>query len=291
MPIGGCGGASGRRRRLRPRQARRDGYVRVVAIQGSPHRGNTFDRVERFGEALTALGKVDFEHVALSGLRIEPCRGCFACFTRGEDECPLKDDRVVVEEAMRAADGVVFASPVYSMHVSFLMKTLIDRMAYTFHRPGCFGKYAVALAVTGAVGQKETLAYLRTVARAWGFEYVDGLSYTDPPRGTSIPRFSGSRDRAGDVARRLHRLLLTRPARRLSLNDHLMFHVMRAVYRRMEDFSPADYAYWSERGWLEPGARYFTEHARAGLLKSLYPRALAWFVGRAMDRRIAKLED
>jgi hypothetical protein len=56
----------------------------------------------------------------------------------------------------------------------------------------------------------------------------------------------------------------------------------------MEPYSPADYAYWKERGWLEPGASYFTDHARGAFLKSIYPRFVAWMMGRAMDRRIAK---
>ena len=34
--------------------------MKVVAIQGSPHRGNTYDRVERLGEALSELGDVEF---------------------------------------------------------------------------------------------------------------------------------------------------------------------------------------------------------------------------------------
>jgi len=42
--------------------------VKVVAIQGSPHRGNTHDRVERFARALTDLGDVEFEHVALKDI-------------------------------------------------------------------------------------------------------------------------------------------------------------------------------------------------------------------------------
>jgi len=30
--------------------------MNVVAIQGRSHKGNTYDRVERFGQALTNLG-------------------------------------------------------------------------------------------------------------------------------------------------------------------------------------------------------------------------------------------
>lgn len=264
--------------------------MKVLAIQGSPHRGNTRERVERLGKALRDLGEVEFEHVALSDLRIEPCRGCFLCFMRGEQCCPLDDDRAALERKMAEADAVIFATPVYSMHVSYLLKTFVDRVAYTFHRPRYFGKYAVGLAVTGAVGHAEALDYIRMFSGAWGFEHAGDLHFADPPVHTSLPRIERGKDRTEAVARRLHDLMRTRPPRRLTVKDHLMFHVMRAVYRRMERYSPADYAYWKRKGWLEPGARYFTGHARAGLMKSVYPRLVAWFMGRAMDREFARLE-
>jgi len=262
--------------------------MKVVAIQASPHRGNTYDRVERFGEALAALGDVEFEHIALAEYDISPCRGCFICFMKGEAACPIQDDRAAIEEKLASADAVVFATPVHSMHVSTLMKTFVDRLAYTFHRPRYFGKYAVGLAVTGGVGLKETLGYVKMFSGAWGFEYVGELQYTDPPRNTTMPRFINSRDRAEEVAKKLHGLMRSKPPRRLSVDDHLTFHAMRAVYSRLERFSPTDYAYWSGQGWLEPGRSYFTGHARGGFIKSIYPRLVAWIMGRSIDRGLAK---
>lgn len=264
--------------------------MKVVAIQGSPHRGNTHDRVEAFGRELEGLGGVEFEHIPLRDVRVQPCRGCFRCFIQGEGACPIDDDVASLERSMRGADAVVFATPVYSMHVSYLLKTFIDRLAYTFHRPRYFGRYAVGLAVTGAVGQNEALAYIRSVAGAWGFEHAGYLAFIDPPRGTPLPRTARGTDRTAEVAAALHRLMRERPARRLSVRDHLMFHAMRAVYSRMERYSPADYAYWKENGWLEQGTRWFTEDARAGIVKSLYPRLIAWIMGRSMDREFARIE-
>lgn len=63
--------------------------MKSVAVQGSPHRGNTYERVERFGDALARQSEVDFEHVPLNEMKLEPCRGCFRCFVRGEDACPI----------------------------------------------------------------------------------------------------------------------------------------------------------------------------------------------------------
>ena len=257
--------------------------MKVLAIQCSPHRGNTFGRVERFGEVLTGFGDVEFEHLQVKDANLEPCRGCFLCFARGEDACPLKDDRAAIERKLHDADAVVFATPVYSMHVSYLMKSFVDRLAYTFHRPSYFDKHAVGMAVTGGIGLKEALEYVKMFSGAWGFDYVDELRYVDPPRNSKLPRFSRERDRTEEVAAKLHDLMRTKPVRRLTVNDHLAFRAMRAVYGRMKEYSPVDHAYWEAQGWLDPGARYFTKHARVGFVKSVYPRFVAWMLGRQMD--------
>lgn len=268
----------------------KEGSMKVVAIQGSPHRGNTYDRVEKLGEILTGLGDVEFEHLALKDVDLKPCQGCFLCFIRGEESCPLKDDRAMIEQKLTRADAVVFASPVYSMHVSYLLKRFVDRLAYTFHRPRYFDKFAVGLGVTAGIGLTEALEYIKMFAGAWGFEYAGELRYVDPPRNSNLPRFAEEKDHTHKVARRLYHLMKTKPPRKLTRTDHLCFHVMRAVYGRMEKYSPTDYAYWKNQGWLEPGIRYFTSHARAGPVKSLYARCIAWLTGRAMDRQAAKLK-
>ena len=262
--------------------------MRVLAIQGSPHRGNTFRRVERFGRVLEDLGGVEFEHLALKDVDLEPCRGCFLCFQRGEEKCPIRDDKQVIERKIEDADAVVFATPVYSMTVSTLLKRFVDRFAYVFHRPRYFGKYAVGLAVAGAVGLKETLRYIEMFAGSWGFEYVGSLRYVDPPVGTGFPHTAPKNDPTEETVRGLHSRLTSRPPRRVSMQDCLQFHCMRAVYSRMEPFSPTDFAYWKERGWLEAGARYFTPDARGSRIKSLVPRVVAWMIGRGFDREIAR---
>lgn len=264
---------------------------KILAIQGSPHRGNTFDRVERFGRALEDLGGVEFEHAALRDLRIEPCRGCFLCFEKGRETCPLKDAKPELDRKLAEADGVVFATPVYSMHISYLLKRFVDRSATHFHRPPFFGKKAVGLAVTAGIGLDDALKYIRMFAGTWGFEYLGDLRYIDSPRGTrlgELPPLSREKDRTDEMARRLHLAVTEDPPRRLTKNDYLHFHAMRTVYSRLKEHSPIDYAFWKENGWLEPQTRWFSPHVRGNVLKSLFPRTLARFMGWKMDRNAAR---
>ncbi len=87
---------------------------RVTAFVGSARKKFTYDAVRQFLDNLRSLGDIESEIVFLSDHRIGTCRGCKVCFVRGEEFCPLKDDRDVLIEKMTASDGVVFASPNYS---------------------------------------------------------------------------------------------------------------------------------------------------------------------------------
>jgi len=99
---------------------------RVTAFVGSARKKYTYDAVRQFLDDLQSLGDVECEIVALSDHRLGTCRGCCVCFAKGEEFCPLKDDRDVLIEKMMASDGVVFASPNYSFQVSAIMKIFLD---------------------------------------------------------------------------------------------------------------------------------------------------------------------
>ena len=91
---------------------------KVTAFVGSARKGHTYDAVVQFLNNLQSMGDIEVEIVRLSDYRLEVCRGCKLCFDRGEEHCPLKDDRDVLIEKMMASDGVIFASPNYSFQVS-----------------------------------------------------------------------------------------------------------------------------------------------------------------------------
>lgn len=263
--------------------------MKILAVQASPHRGNTFRRVEVLGEILKRTEEVEFEHIQLSSFDLQPCLGCFTCFLQGEDKCPLKDDGLVLLEKLDSADAVVFATPVYSMHVSYLMKLFVDRFAFVFHRPRFFGKYAVGMAVTGGVGLKETLEYVKMFSGSWGFKYLDELKYIDPPVGSSLVAFQPEEDRTDFVAEKLVTTISRKRTRTPSIKELLHFHIMRTVYARMEKYLPMDYQYWKSRGWLDKARCYFIP-AKWACLKSVFPRLMAFPIGRMIDRKIKEIE-
>ena len=261
--------------------------MKIVAIMGSPHKGNSLDATHRIEELLTGFGDVEFAYVHLKDLRLEPCRGCFGCFMKGEERCPVKDDKAEIARQIEGADGVIFVSPVYSMHVSYLFKLFVDRFSCTFHRPRFWGKYALTVAVAGNIGLKETSKYMKDVALAWGYEVVDCLEYRMAPRHTTMRTISSQRDRTEVVVRKFHEAILSKRPRKLSLRDHFTFRIMQASYARLQSMSPTDYRFWKENGWLEQDAVYFHDNVAPNWIFDRITRFVGWMTGRQIDKAIA----
>lgn len=66
------------------------------------------------------------EEISLKGRRIAFCTGCLTCQKTGR--CVIADDARAIAEKVKAADVIVFASPVYYYSIAGQLKTLLDRM-------------------------------------------------------------------------------------------------------------------------------------------------------------------
>jgi NAD(P)H-dependent FMN reductase len=262
--------------------------MRILAINGSPHQGNTSEKISSIQEKLSMYDDVEFEIIHLKDCTIEPCKGCFNCFIKGPDSCPLKDDKDLIEQKMKDADGLIFATPVYSMHVSYLLKNLIDRMAYTFHRPCFFGKKSISLAVAGNIGLKETNYYLTMMANAWGFENIGTLAYREAPKNTPMKISPLKKDETNKILYRFYEHIKYSKTQKLTLRDHLTFRIMQTVYMRLENMSPYDYNYWNEMGWFDKKTTYFYTRVKSNFFYDGIARLMAWIRGRQMDKSFAK---
>jgi len=232
--------------------------MNILVVMGSPRRGNTFRAAQTIEAAMRSLGPVDFEYLMLKDADLAQCRGCHLCFEKGEESCPHRDDAPAIEAMMQRADGVIFASPVYGMNVTGLMKVFIDRLSYIFHRPRFFGKKALLLATTGALGTKDVLGYLDLVATLWGFSVAGRAGIVTPPV-PSARRSQKNEKTLTDAARAFHEALHRKRPASPGLRDVIVFHGQRGTFDELREELPADYAYWKERGWLTPGRRYFVD--------------------------------
>ncbi len=188
--------------------------MRVLGIHGSPHvDGNTAYALRHALSELERLG-LETESVALAMLEIRPCQGCFHC---REGECVHDDDMAQVYDAMRRADGIILASPVWMGMVTGLLKTMMDRTVL-FRTGGRFalsGKVGAGIACGGFRngGQELTLQNMQTY-----FLQQDMMAIADGPQfshsGAAIVGPAAA-DRLGlttvtNLARRMAQALQTR---------------------------------------------------------------------------------
>jgi multimeric flavodoxin WrbA len=98
----------------------------IVVLSGSPRKnGNTDRLVSAFIEGAESEGRaVSLFRVA--DMKISGCLGCNHCFDE-KGVCIQKDDMKQILDALRKADAIVLASPVYYWAVSAQLKLAIDR--------------------------------------------------------------------------------------------------------------------------------------------------------------------
>ena len=105
----------------------------IACLLGSPRPGGNSDFLARqVCEAAQARG-AEIWTFRLNALEFRGCQACRAC-KKESAGCVLTDDLREPLDAMRRADGLVLASPVYYGDVSAQLKAFIDR-TYGFLKP------------------------------------------------------------------------------------------------------------------------------------------------------------
>jgi multimeric flavodoxin WrbA len=254
----------------------------VTAIVGSARKkGLTAAATRQLLDELQAFGDVRTELVFLSDCKLGVCRGCKTCFERDEALCPLRDDRDLLFEKMTASDGVVFASPVYSFHVSGQMKIFLDRLGFVFHRPRFHGKAFTSVAIQAFFGGDDVVKYLGLVGGGIGGDVVKGACITGvEPQGQRDRRKMN--EALAALAARFH-ARLSSPAPAPSLFRLWAFRWGRTAVARLSDPHGPDYAYYRDRGWLE--SDYFYE-TRLGPVKRAAGATFDWFAARSVKQRV-----
>ena len=134
--------------------------MKVVGIVGSPRKnGNTEMLTAHTLKAIAEEG-LDTELIPLAGLDIGPCDACDVC--RKEERCPIEDDLVPIYLKMKAADGIILASPVYFGSATAQIKGLMDRTGCLARHHGDLfrGKVGGPLVVARRAGHNFTVAQL-----------------------------------------------------------------------------------------------------------------------------------
>ncbi len=100
----------------------------IVVLNGGPRtKGNTARLVKAFTEGAESVG-CTVREFALVKMDVHECRGCFGGDNTREHPCVQRDGMDEVYPAIRDADVVVLASPLYYWTLSGALRTAVDRL-------------------------------------------------------------------------------------------------------------------------------------------------------------------
>jgi len=99
--------------------------MKIIAFLGSPREGGNTDILLK--EAVRGVEESGFNVRVfnLNQMDILPCQNCGGCEETGV--CVYEDDMFQVCEAIRTADRIILASPIFFLGVSAQTKIMIDR--------------------------------------------------------------------------------------------------------------------------------------------------------------------
>jgi multimeric flavodoxin WrbA len=112
--------------------------MKILAFMGSPSKGGNTDLLLDHLLAAAEAAGAETEKVPVCKLNIGGCRACYACQTH--EYCVQQDDMTDLYPTIRAADALVFATPIYWYHCSAQLKLLIDRLfcLFKWHDDGSY---------------------------------------------------------------------------------------------------------------------------------------------------------
>jgi NAD(P)H-dependent FMN reductase len=219
--------------------------MKVLVILGSPKgKGTGYQVAKQVEDKMHQLGEIEFEYLFLKDAGLGLCRGCFVCVTKGEDLCPMTEDRKAIEARIEEADGIILISPGYVQNVSWLMKNFMDRLAYTHHRPKFLDK-KVMIVANGGAGLDKALGSLRIAIG--GPEVVSELAFMKTPWPLSPKVERKQIRRLEKEAIKFHEALHS-PRKSPSFSSYMGFKFFKEISPEVREYLPADHAYYNDKG-------------------------------------------
>jgi multimeric flavodoxin WrbA len=253
--------------------------MKILAINGSHKKGKTHEVILQIEKKMKELGNFEFEYLFLKDVNLERCRGCFTCVPKGENLCPIKDDREKIGKQMLDADGIILASPVYAYNVTAVMKNFFDRFSFLFHRPCFFHKNILILSTTVAVGLRQTLNYLDK-SGIWGFDKVHKLGVMNYPMLKDKIKKKTHVD-INKTAENYYKSLTSKKPCSPTLINLIHFQVMRTLPKLSKEYWKADFEYYKDKMELD-----YYYPLKINPLKKIFSKIIFYWINKAMHNTI-----
>lgn len=159
----------------------------IVILSGSPK--GTHSKTTAYAVRIAEATQQPYRIFDAATLHIKFCTGCEQCFTKGC--CPVPDDLPTIIEALREADAVILASPVYASSMTGQMKTLLDRLSVHLHLMLLIGVPAVTLTTSSSSYHRETEEQLNQILEFLGASVVSRVALSDRDKAEPILEEAG----------------------------------------------------------------------------------------------------
>jgi len=224
--------------------------MKVLLISGTNHKGSTYTIGRMLADKLNAD---EIKEVFLPKDMPKQCRGCTRCIIEEEAKCPDYSFIKPITDSIDEADILILTSPVYVLHVTGQMKSLLDHYAYRWmvHRPSekMFSKQAVCISTAGGAGMKSTNKDMADSLKFWGVGRI--YTYGVAVAATSWESVSASKKQK--IEKKINRIAQKLKKRQNNVTPSfkvkVLFYLMRIFQKRIK-INPVDYDYWEAKGWL-----------------------------------------
>ena len=182
---------------------------KILILNGSPRRnGNTATLVAQVAEGARERG-AEVESFYLHGMDIQPCDACDACQENADLDCIIDDDMQLLYPKLRAADAIVYASPVYWFTLSAQIKLFMDR-CYGMVADGVYALAGKRIGIVLVYGGEDpfdsgAINALRTYQDAFGYigAQIVGIVYGSANDAGAILKNEAVMERAHELGRKL----------------------------------------------------------------------------------------
>jgi multimeric flavodoxin WrbA len=222
--------------------------MKILVIIGSPRKANTYKTVQKIEQFHKNIADCEYEYLFLKDINFSACKGCFACISKGEEYCPLKDDRDLIIQRIESADGVILASPNYAANVTGLMKNCIDRFAYTCHRPKYFKQKFMLLITSGSYMGVKNASKALSIMASGGNIISRLIIFNSPQMNEKKQRIQ--EEKIKKSAEKFAKLMNKNKSQRPPFSYLIWFSAFKASSTINQDSFPADYQFYKNKNYF-----------------------------------------
>ncbi|MFH1453146.1 MAG: flavodoxin family protein [Armatimonadota bacterium] len=225
----------------------------IFAFIGSPlkEKSNTFTLTKMMLDRILEIdNNVNIDAYTAGSLKLEFCRGCWQCMTRGFCPQDANDNMGPLKEKMLEADFIILGSPVYTVSVSGQTKTFFDRLCSWYHMIRLAGKPGMSVVTTAHDAAGEVHEFMTMLMSALGIYSVARLSAF-----AYFPGVYADQQKAKDDAVKTAEIIYPYISgeKKAESNQYMeeAFAVMKKKVLYGKKYLGADYEYWEKNGMLD----------------------------------------